>query len=184
VAAAARMWTFVPLSPLPLRRRLLHLRRRVRGDLYRSSAGTSCRQASEAGLADAGYVAAGGRRRGFPSTWSIGSGGVATRTSSGFFPADVPQRRQSRRRRVRFEVHKAAMSARVLLRVLVCSFHLLPFRRSRRRRVQEVFVGGLHRDLQGFFVIFLFVRSFVQYVGTTGDSGVFLRFVRCNQMLV
>jgi hypothetical protein len=123
VAAAARMWTFVPLSPLPLRRRLLHLRRRVRGDLYRSSAGTSCRQASEAGLADAGYVAAGGRRRGFPSTWSIGSGGVATRTSSGFFPADVPQRRQSRRRRVRFEVHKAAMSARVLLRVLVCGFH-------------------------------------------------------------
>jgi hypothetical protein len=161
VAAAARLGTFVPLSPLPLRRRLLHLRCGVRGDLYRSIAGTSCRQDPETGLADAGCVAAGGRRAGFPSTLSIGSGGVATRMSTGFSPADVPQRRQSRRARwVRFEVHKAAVSARVLLRVLVCGFLLLPFRCLRRRRRREMLIGVLHRDLQGFNVIFFFRKVF------------------------
>jgi hypothetical protein len=92
---------------------------------------------------------------------SIGSGGVATRTSSGLFPADVPQSKQSRRaRRVRIEVHKAAVSARVLIRVLACGGHLLPFRRLRRQRLQEVLVGVLHRDLQGLFVNFFFREVF------------------------
>jgi hypothetical protein len=126
-----------------------------------SSAGIRCRQAPEAGLADAGLVVADGRRGGFPSTLSIGSGGVATRTSSGVFPADVPQRKQSRRaRRVWIEVHKAAVSARVFLRVLVSGLHILPLRRLRRRRLQEVHDGVLHRDLQGIFVIFYFRKVF------------------------
>jgi hypothetical protein len=153
--------------------------------MYRSGAGASRRQAPEAGLADAGCVEAGGRRGGFPSTLSIGSGGVATRMSTGFSPADVPQRRQSRRARwVRFEVHKAAVSARVLLRVLVSGLHLLPLRRLRRRRLQEVHDGVLHRDLQGLFVIFCFRKVFCAKCRHSWCSGVFVMFLRCNQLLL
>jgi hypothetical protein len=139
----------------------------------------------EAGFAGAGFVGAGGRRSCSPSTLSTGFGGVVTWTSSGFFPADVPQRKQPRRaRRVRLEVHKAAMTARVLLRVLVCWFHLLLHRRLRRRRLQEMVDGVLHKDLQGLFVIFCLVRSFVQKCRNNWRSGVFVLFPRCNQLLL
>jgi hypothetical protein len=114
-----------------------------------------------AGWADAGLEDAEGRRRCFPSTPSIGFGGGAARTSSGLSPADVPQRRQLRRlRRVRLEVHKAAVSARVLLRASVCWFHLLPLRRLRQRWSQEMFVGVSAQRSLGLFVFFWFREVF------------------------
>lgn len=184
-AAATQLRTFVPLSPLPLRRRLLHLRRWVQGDLYRSSADTSCRQAPGAASSDAGLVEVVGRRCGFPSTLSIGSGGDATWTSSGLSPADVPQRRQLRRAwRVRLEVHKAAASARVLLRVKARWRHLLPLRRSRRRRVREMLDGGLRKDLKGPCVIFYFCEVFCAKYRNSCCSGVFVWFPRCNRLLI
>jgi hypothetical protein len=77
----------------------------------------------------------------------------------GLSSANVPQRRQFRRaRQVRIEVHKAVVSAGLLLRVLVCGCHLLPFRRLQQRRL--VLVGVLHRDLQGIIVIFFFRKVF------------------------
>jgi hypothetical protein len=153
-------------------------------ELCRSSAGISCRHTPGASLADAGLAVVVGRRRCFPSTSSIGPGGVATRTSSGLSPPDVPQRRLRRARRMRLEVHKAAATARVLLRVVVCWYHLLPLRRLRRRRVQEMFVSVLHIDLQGFFVIFVLCEVVCAKCRNSWCSGVFVSFLSCNLMLV
>jgi hypothetical protein len=63
-------------------------------------------------------------------------------------------------RRVRLKIHKAAVSARVLLRASVCWFHLLPLRRLRRWRSQEMFVGVSAQRSLGFFVFFFFCEVF------------------------
>jgi hypothetical protein len=112
------------------------------------------------GFSDADTVEAEGRCLCFPSTPSIGFGGVAARTSLGLSPADDPQRRQLRRfRRVRIEVHKAVETARVLLRVSVCWFHLLSLRHLRRRRPQEVLVGVFAQRSYGLLCNALFSQG-------------------------
>jgi hypothetical protein len=55
------------------------------------------------------------------------------------------------------EVHKAAVTARVLLQV--CWFHLLLHQWLWRRRLQEMVDGVLHKDLQAS-VIFYFCEVF------------------------
>jgi hypothetical protein len=135
-----------------------------------------------AGFSDVGAVEAEGRRRCFPSTPSIGFGGVATRTSSGRSPADDPQRRQLRRlRRVRIEVHKAAVTARVLLRVLVRWLRLFSLRRLRRRRPQGALVGVFAKRSSGLLCNFRFSRGLFCKVS---EQLVFLEFSCCFRVVI
>ncbi|KAK1663495.1 hypothetical protein QYE76_051654 [Lolium multiflorum] len=138
-----------------------------------------CRHTSEAGFSDVGAAEAEGRRRCFPSILSIGFSGVATRTSSGRSPADDPQRRQLRRlRRVRIEVHKAAVTARVLLRASVCWLRLFSLRRFRRRRMQGALVGVLAKRSSGLLCNFRVSQGLFAKCRYSCVSGVFVWFLR------
>jgi hypothetical protein len=98
---------FCPLTPPTWSCSLRH-RYGVWEEVYRSLAGGRRRRAPGAGGSDAGIEGAGGRRYSSMSTWSTGSSGAAAQKSSGYSPADVPQRICSRcQRRDPLEVHKA-----------------------------------------------------------------------------